>query len=441
MAQTSSTVSAMSPSRAATRNHRWFAMPVAVSLVIVIAVTWAFGIRETKPLFTLRSLVGPTTQSLLHGGGLTVCTEVMGTPGNPICFHSARMPIPTLVVALGISLLGNHYLRVAFFKALLLLFPLELAMYLAWRRMPDQTPRRITAIFLLLAPFAVPAFLACVVNMQVEEGYTYSLLALAVAILFFAEELDLPLTLLFAVTLDCLFLSKSSMAPAVIVLLIGYLRMQHRWKLHLLATALILTAPVGWAIYQHHAGGRYSLGTSLDGLNLHKGNNAAFLDHYPPAPGETLDGFDRDLNRGLHFGDEWSFNDYHLHAAVEYMRLHPRETLRGDLRKLEVALVSIRKIGSRQEHGAMLAWEVASLVFFRLMLWTAILGALYAATRPALPGDPSLRTASWLFLALVAACLLPYIAGFAYTRHVSVLIYPAALMCCRMLTHTGQVSR
>ena len=75
------------------------------------------------------------------------------------------------------------------------------------------------------------------------------------------------------------------------------------------------------------------------------------------------------------------------------------------------------------------------------MLWTAVLGALYAAARPAPLEDPSLRQVGWVLLALVAACLLPYIVGFAYTRHVSVLIYPAALMCCRMLLHPGQVSR
>jgi hypothetical protein len=44
-----------------------------------------------------------------------------------------------------------------------------------------------------------------------------------------------------------------------------------------------------------------------------------------------------------------------------------------------------------------------------------------------------LRVASGVFLAVVAACALPFLAGFAYTRHVSILIYPAALFCCRVL--------
>ncbi len=74
------------------------------------------------------------------------------------------------------------------------------------------------------------------------------------------------------------------------------------------------------------------------------------------------------------------------------------------------------------------------MVVFRLMLWTAIVCAMYLLFR-GLEGqnDGSLRVASGVFLAVVAACALPYLAGFAYTRHVSILIYPAALFCCRVL--------
>jgi hypothetical protein len=44
-----------------------------------------------------------------------------------------------------------------------------------------------------------------------------------------------------------------------------------------------------------------------------------------------------------------------------------------------------------------------------------------------------LRVASIAFLGVIAACVLPFVAGFAYTRHVSILIYPAALFCCCLL--------
>lgn len=404
------------------------------TIVVALAATFVFNRGSVvRPLFKLSDMAGPATESLFAGRGLTVCTEAMGTPGNPICFHAAHMPMTAFVLALGIRLMGNRYLPVAYFKTLLLLIPVEIVIVLVWRRLPSHRRQRLLVTLLLLAPFAMTAFLACVINLAVEEGYSYSFLALATVLLFFAEDMDLPVTVLFALALDCLYLSKSSMALTVVVLLAGFVLRQRRVWLRLLAVALVLAAPLGWAVYQHRASGRFALGTSLDGINLHKGNNADFLEHYPPPDGGTLDRFDVDLNRGLHFSDEWSFNEYHLRAALEFIRHHPAETLHGDLRKLDVLFLSVRKIGSRSEHGLALVWETVTLVLFRLLLWAAIGCALYVALGPDREHDSALRLAGGVFLALVAACVLPYVAGFAFTRHVSVLIYPAALMCCRML--------
>src|SRR5580704_4402848 len=97
-------------------------VPVVMSLVGV----WSLDhTKADKPLFSMTNMLGPTTRSLLAGDGLTFCTEDMGTR-EPICFHAARMPMSAVVVALGMRLLGDHYLRVAYFKTLLLLLPVEL---------------------------------------------------------------------------------------------------------------------------------------------------------------------------------------------------------------------------------------------------------------------------------------------------------------------------
>jgi hypothetical protein len=108
-------------------------LPVIVSLSGVWILDHA---KANKPLFSMTNLVGPTTRSLLAGEGLTACTEDMGTRGNPICFHAARMPMSALVVALGMRLFGDHYLRVACFKTLLFLMPVGLSVYLVWRSLP-----------------------------------------------------------------------------------------------------------------------------------------------------------------------------------------------------------------------------------------------------------------------------------------------------------------
>jgi hypothetical protein len=412
-----------------------FFVPVLVSLSGVWILDHA---KANKPLFSMTNLVGPTTRSLLAGEGLTACTEEMGTPGNPICFHAARMPMSALVVGLGIRLFGDHYLRVACFKTLLLLLPVGVCIYLVWRCLPRSGGRRLVVVLLLLAPFAMTAFLADVTNILVDEAYLYSFLAVAAALLFFDVQARLAMggwcrAVLFAVAVDGIYLSKSGTLPVVVVLTAGYFLMERRAALRWLVVGLVASAPLGWAMHQHHASGRYSVGTSFDGINLHKGNNEGFLEHYPPRHGDSMDWYDFELNRGFYFGDEWSFNDYHQKAALDYLRAHPQETLEGDVRKVNVLFFAVEKSGGTATYGVRKLIEDAGMVVFRVMLWIAILYAIYVLFRVQDTNCRSLRVASGVFLAVVAACALPFLAGFAYTRHVSILIYPTALFCCRVL--------
>ncbi len=426
--------SAPSPSSPPLAPDRLFLLLLLVTALLTVAATLLFDHAAAhRSLFTLGNLVGPTTESLLHGQGLVTCTEAMGTPGNPICFHAARMPLPSLVVALGDRLLGNRYLLVALAKALLLLAPLELALLLVCRRALVPRRRQLLLGALLLVPFLLTPFLADVVNLQVEEGYTYSLLALAFALVVFDPPASATTGsgLLFGLSIAGLYLSKSSMLPAAALLVLAFLfRQRRRPTPAALALLLALLAPAGWTLWQHHASGRYSLGTSLDGINLHKGNNPTFLAHYPPAPGETLDGFDADLNRGHSFPDEWSFNAFHQAAALVYMRTHPAATAEADGRKLVAILFTVRKLGSEPARGAMRVVEFGGILVFRLLLWAALLLSVAAFFSPQLRGA---RFAAGTFLLLAGAIALPYLLGFAYTRHISVLIYPSTLLCCRLL--------
>ena len=359
----------------------------------------------------------------------------MGTPANTICFHAARMPLPSAVVALGARLLGDRFLPIALLKALLLLAPLEAAIYLACRHL--LTGHRNLSAALLTLPFLLTPFLADVVNLQVEEGYTYSLLALAFAVLLFPpRRRPLAAAATFGLAAALLYLAKSAMAPAAAVLTLLFLLQRRRQPAPAaLALLLVLAAPAGWSLWQHHASGRYTLGTSLDGINLHKGNVDTFLAHYPPAPGTTLDQFDADLNRGHTFPNEWAFNDFHQRAAVLFLRTHPAATAQGLERKLTAILFTTRKLGSEPAHGPMAAAETLGILAFRLLLWAALLFSLR--------GLLTLRTrfAATAFLLLVAAVALPYLLGFAYTRHVSVLLYPSVLLLCRLLIHNQPTAK
>src|SRR5207253_5914600 len=133
-----------------------------------------------------------------------------------------------LVVALGIRLFGDHYLRAACYKTLLFLLPVGLCVYLVWQCLPRSGGRRLLVVLLLLAPFAITAFLADVTNILVDEGYLYSFLAVAMALLFFDGQARLAMgklvrAVVFAVAVDGIYLSKSGALPIVIVLAAGFL--------------------------------------------------------------------------------------------------------------------------------------------------------------------------------------------------------------------------
>lgn len=422
--------------------QRLFVLCLLVSVLLSTAAALAFDRAEAgRSVFTLANFVGPTAQTLLAGKGLTVCSIGLGTVGNPICFHAARMPVPSAVVALGARLLGDRFVPVALFKMLLMLLPLEMAVLLVCRAVTVTDGRRWMVAVLLVLPFAMTPFLADVVNLQVEEGYSYSLLALATALVLFrpVAATSWRRTMIFGVTAALLYLAKSSMAPAVAVLLIAFLWPLRRRASMVAATlSVVLLAAGGWALWQHHAAGRYTFGTSIDGVNLHKGNNEFFLARYPPAPGATLDQYDPAMNQGLHFADEWSFNDFHQRAAVRFITTHPRETAEGMGRKLEVVLFSLRKLGSKSASGGMEAVETGGMLLFRLMFWGALVAAGWGLFRTP---ENGMRAAGAMFLLLVAAVALPYVVGFAYTRHISVLIYPSVLLLCRTLVRPAQLPR
>lgn len=422
--------------------------PLIVSATLLWSVLMAITLYRHAS--SLAESVGfgalPATQSLLAGHGLTICSETLAqTLGNPLCFHSARMPMAEWVLALAIHLFGPRLLPIALFKTFVFLIPLYAAIYIATRRLNS-----ILSAALLLFPFAVVPFWLDIASLDFEEAYTYSLIALAVAIALFwsskassvphsGSDVAVPQNSLFpgllvGLTIAAIYLSKSAMIAAAFVLLAACLYVLHSPGARILAITLAIAAPVGWATWQHHVSGRATLGTSLDGFNLHMGNSPNFLRDYPPV--RSLDDTASQLNAGHFFATEWALNDYHQRAAILFIRTHPAAVVRGELRKFRIMFLSVTAVGTWRRHGISFVAEVAGLVAFRLLFWASLLLSAFHLLR----GPASLRWPSAVYLAFVAAATLPYMLGFGYTRHVSILIYPTVLFCCRLLQPPTDVS-
>ena len=136
-----------------------FAILVFMSIALVSGML-IFSLHRRPAIFQIPNFIGPTTQSLLSGRGLEVCTEEMGTQGNPICFHGARMPVGTQTIAAGVRLFGNEVVRVALFKCFLALLPLWAAMAIVLRQVPVTKTYLLTCTCLLLIPYVDGPLLA-----------------------------------------------------------------------------------------------------------------------------------------------------------------------------------------------------------------------------------------------------------------------------------------
>jgi hypothetical protein len=281
--------------------------------------------------------------------------------------------------------------------------------------------------------------------MSAEEGYIASPIALATTMLLFPRSwmpgarngrVIFP-GLLFGILIASIYLSKSSMIVVafVMVIALGVVSrnvVSRNVRLAVFAAIPLVLAMLCWGAWTAADGGRISIGTSLDGYNLHKGNNPTFLEHYPPPFNMNIDPFYADIGVGHHYKSESDFNAGQEKEAVQYMETHPRATVIAMGRKIGVLLFSLKKVGPGTIRSPMVEWtERASRVIAQLVLWTALLLAAWRVR-----WKPSSLTAV-AFLLVTAAICFPYVAGFALSRHGSILYLPAIIYIIRSV-YEGQ---
>ena len=412
---------------------------VYATAALLFCLLTAFFYVRRSPVHSLLDLpfyVGQTSWQMILGRGLSCFMYPI--PDHLVWMRAARMPVATLYATASILYLGPSQLMLAtLIKTALLLLPVLVAARLVFRSASSKRALLFSAAVLAL-PFFVPAFLADVVNLQVEEGFAYAFLALAFTLVACGVRDTtgvrpvLLYTLATAAALDLLYLSKSSMILVVFALAASsLLRNGPRWS-RLLLLLLVVAAPLGWAVRQHAVSGRYAVGTSWDGGNFHKGNFEQFLAHYPPVDGGNLDFYDSDIQPAQPLGGEWAYNDWHNREAIRFIRTHPHETLVGWEKKAYVYLIALHVYGNGSVAAPGLV-TMLGMVLFRLLLWGAIVLAVLAAIR----GQGRRRYIALLYLATVAACTAPYLVGFGYTRHASVLVYPSAIAICLLFRIAG----
>jgi hypothetical protein len=160
-------------------------------------------------------------------------------------------------------------------------------------------PREMGRLGALLFVSLLPVVLVNLATMSAKEGYIASPIALSTTMLLFPSSwasgaqngrVIFP-GLLFGILIASIYLSKSSMIAVGIVMVIALSVVSRNLRLTLFAAIPLLLAMLCWGARTAADGGRSSFGTSLDGYNLHKGNNPTFLEHYPPPFNMNIDPF------------------------------------------------------------------------------------------------------------------------------------------------------
>ena len=407
----------------------------AATLITVMAL--GRGARSLTA-FDISDLQGLQVKNWVTGHGFGFNGALFTGSDNPMWMRCARMPLPIWTIAGLRIVFGSGLIAVNVAKAILWSLPLIVMFALVQRDcrrcLSSRAKWAVWGALLLVS--LLPVVLINLATMTAEEGYIASPIALATTMLLFPRSW-LPgarngramlAALLFGTLIAGIYLSKSSMLPLAVLMLPALGAVTRNFRPMVFAVIPLALAVLCWGAWTAAAeGGRFAVGTSLDGYNLHKGNNPTFLEHYPPPPNMNIDPFYADIGAGHHYTSEWDFDAGQARDAIQYMKTHPRATIVAMGRKLDVLLFSLTKVGPGAIRNPLVEWtERASRVIAQLVLWAAFVVAAWQCIR----WRPSSLAAA-LFLLIAAAACLPYVVGFALSRHASILYLPAIIYLIR----------
>ncbi len=399
-------------------------------------------VPASASIFDLGFSFDPYVRSLYEGRGFVSCIE-QG------CDHSSRMPgIPYFLYALSSF---TTSLRVADLIKVVLLSGL---VYLACRGLPERLTAQKPlhwALYLGLAAFIVfaPNLIKHAASAHYEEGYNLEILAIAaigmLTLLISApKEAKAWRYAMPIIAASAAYLFKSSMIMvwlAVALVVVFTAIASGRRLLGLGLVALALAAPVSWFAHNYATGNRLSVMSSYDGENMFRGWNARTLAVYPHCSldilfarigvcmGKPIDLPEEKGREG--FASEWAWNDDYKKRAMDWIVQHPAEAVKTLGVKFYTVLLSPRLSPYRltdgvSEKARKLPEEIFGTIWLsigRVLEILALATGLYLIVR----GDAQARRVGTASLMIIAGYAAPYVLGYGYERHFSLLVMLAAV--------------
>ncbi|QAY96919.1 hypothetical protein CWB41_15230 [Methylovirgula ligni] len=422
------------------------ALLVVLMAVLKLVAVWFF-VPAARTTFDLGFGFDPYVRSLVAGRGYVSC-------GSGSCDVASRMPgLPLFLAAL--APLTTSLRIVDAIKVLLL----SLLVYLAVRGIDRRLAVRhcwqvgiyiALGLFLVLSPNLIKHASAA----YYEEGYVLELLAITAVCLFFVavapREASAGRYVAAIAAASVCYLFKSSLIlvwGAVALLIVVFALTSGRRALAAGLVAVALIAPAGWLAHNAIESHRLSFMSSTDGENMYRGWNTYTLVLYPhcsldmlfdpvtTCEGEAITSPHEPGRAG--FKTEWAWNDAYKTRATEWIRQNPGAALKTFAVKAYEVLLSPQLVPYRNYVPAPDGSHLIELPRSRGeadvgSLWLALgrlieIFAFGASLYLLIRGDSAARRVALASLALGVCYATPYILGFGYERHFSILIMLAAL--------------
>lgn len=397
---------------------------IAVAVVAYALLSAAFVTAATARLGQARPLggeFGQYAEQLWATGGLT------GQNGE---WPAYRMPVMIALLASIFGVTRDPFWVMAIKN--LLCFPLWFwAIWQVHRATPAVPKRAAWALIGVL--LACPHLMYFASLVDVEEGVVLPLLAALSAGVYLRDHQSqsrATAACLGTMTAALLLTKPATLGVGVLIAAALWLRdgCQRRTAGWLLLPPLLALGL--WAGSNALLTGRLTLASAYDGYNVWKGHNPATAQLYP---GLSLDSGNLKLPpevRGVR--GQWAQDAVYWRLAKDFMRDHPRVAAVNTGKKAYAFFVDPCKVPRRhfdvepsRAHRLVNAATTACMVVLRAVQWLALGWAVRRVWqgRYVLRRDPMVQNALFL-LCLTVTYATPYLAGFAYTRHVTPWLVP-----------------
>lgn len=397
---------------------------------IVYAVTASFVVAHfehffTRSIYSLTYGFGPTTKALVETGSCK-------TFANDIAYTMHRFPlIPYFLYMI-------HFITTNAFAALLIKNFIT-GLFFSYVAFRTYTTWGKKSLYLLALVFCSPQFVIHAFNIHHEEAFVSALLAL-ISILLCTPQQGGKISrddIFFCISSILFIFTKSSAIYLASALPVMWFIQRKSFPALCISVSAVAAAFLTIGLYSFLLNGTFTLESSLNGVNIYKGNNSKTLELYPALSLDILDITDSVIATPGKFGNEWEYNKFYKQKAYDFIKLHPDVFLKGVIVKTSALFFSIHQIGSTPErekkNKLVMTIDIFVTILQRAFFCGACLFALISFFHAPSMQSRLIVITAFLFVMLYSG---PFLIGFGYMRHyvplmLPVMVFGIKLCSCR----------